>query len=333
MSASQNPNCKLAVLVPAFNEDVQTLTRLLESLIDQEGVPLSQLEVICLINNDKPGAMGYEAVYDANQRLLRAGLAKKFSKQQLNVEFIDHSSPGREIPGCNIGKVRNLLVHAAAKRFRSNSHNGILLHVDADVYFKDKQFIRKSLNLFSDPNVVGIVGGKWREAFVSDYPEYDADRLRAAFSQVGLSKQCKELSNFLKGRRVLHTFGGSNMLTRCFESVAIGGFKSVIVEEDKEFGYRLWHYAENNNRKILVKKTELKVVSSLRISERTGSTFKDEIEKFMRGEELIVKHPATPEHLAVNEQTYDLLKQRALKRPGGQELVEYIEDYGILWIH
>lgn len=75
------------------------------------------------------------------------------------------------------------------------------------------------------------------------------------------------------------------------------------------------------------------MVASFRISERTGSTFKDEIEKFMLGEELIVKHPATPERLVVNEETYELLKSRALMLPGGKELVEYIEDYGILWIH
>lgn len=332
MATPQNPNCKLAILIPAFNEDVYTLTRLLESLTDQKGVSPSAFEVICLVNNDRPGTGDYETVYTTNQKLLGACLPEKFSKK-LHVTVIDRSSRGYEIPQCNIGKARNLLVHEAAKRFRSNNHNGVLLHVDADVYFKDEQFIRKALDLFSDPSVIGVVGGKWREVFVKDYPEYDPDMLRAAFAQIGLSKQCKELSNFLKGRRVLHTFGGSNMFTRCFESVAIGGFKSVTVEEDKEFGYRMWHYAESNNRKILVKKTDLKVVASLRISERTGSTFKDEIEKFMRGEELIVKHPATPERLVVNEETYKLLKSRALNLPGGKELVEYIEDYGILWIH
>lgn len=253
MATPQNPNCKLAVLVPVFNERIDTLTRLLESLIDQENVEPNTVEVICLVNNDRPGTKDYQTVYEANQKVLKAGLSERF-REKLSVTVIDHSSHGHEIPGCNIGKVRNLLVQEAAKRFRSNNHNGILLNVDADVHFKDKQFIRKSLDLFNDPRVVGVVGGKWREAFVKDYPEYDPDKLKAAFTQVGLSKQCKELSNFLKGRRVLHTFGGSNMLTRCFESVAIGGFKSVTVEEDKEFGYRMWHYAESNNRKILVKK-------------------------------------------------------------------------------
>jgi glycosyltransferase involved in cell wall biosynthesis len=331
MLTSQNPNCKLAVLVPVYNESEDTLARLLRSLTEQEDASPLDFEVICLINNDRPGTKNYKAVHTANQKLLQSGLPEKFNK--LNIEIIDCSSLRREISGCNIGKVRNLLVREAASRFRGNNHNGILLHVDADVYFKDRQFIRKSLDLFDDPSVLGVVGGKWRETFVEDYPEYDPSKLRAAFAQIGLSKQCKELSNFLKGRRVLHAFGGSNILTRCFESVAIGSFKSLQVEEDKEFGYRMWRYAESNNRKILVKKTELKVVASLRISERTGSTFRNEIEQFMRGEELIVKHPATPERLAVNEQTYELLKSRALKLPGGKELVEYIEDYGILWIH
>lgn len=331
MPALQSPNCKLAILVPIFNEDESTITRLLDSLTQQKRVALSEFEVICLVNNDLSGTKNYEEIYKANQKVLKMDWLKN-PRDSLSIIILDHSSSGKEIMGCNIGKVRNRLINEAAKRFRSNNYNGILLHVDADVYLNDKLFIRKAIDLFDNADVIGVVGGKWREAFTANYPEYEPELLRAAFKQIGLSKQCKELSNFLKGRHVLQTFGSSNMLSRCYESVAVGGIRDLKVEEDKEFGYRMWQYAENNTRKIHVKKTELKVVASLRISERTPSSFKDEIEEFMRGEELIVKHPATPERLVVNNETYELLKSRALKLPGGSELVEYIEDYGVLWI-
>lgn len=318
--------------MPIFDEDERTINRLFSSLLMQTDVSRDSFEVICLINNDLPGTKNYDRIFSANQKALSMEWFKE-SFKDLHIVALDHSSVGKEILGCNIGKVRNLLVQTAAARFDTNEHNGILLHIDADVYFGDPLFIRKAIDLFHDPTVVGVIGGKWREAFLADYPEYDPTLLRAALEHIGLSKQCKELSNFLKGRRVLEAFGGSNMLARCRESITIGGIADLAVEEDKEFGYRLWQYVKENGQKILTKKTELKVVASLRISERTGSSFKDEIEQFFRGEELIVKHPATPERLVVSKGTYELLKARALKLAGGEELVEYIEDYGRLWIH
>jgi len=291
MQKFQESSCRLAILVPIFDEDEHTIDRLFNSLLTQTNVSRAFFEVICLINNDLPGTKKYDRIFSANQKVLAMEWFSE-SFKDLNVITLDHSSPGKEIQDCNIGKVRNMLVQTAAVRFQAN--NGILLHIDADVYFSDPLFIRKAVDLFKDPDVIGVIGGKWREVFLSDYPEYDPVLLRLAFERIGLSKQCKELSNFLKGKRVLEAFGGSNMLARCHESVAIGGIADLSVEEDKEFGHRLWEHAKENGSKILIKKTNLKVVASLRISERTGSSFKDEIEQVFRGEDLIVKHPATP---------------------------------------
>src|SRR6266536_3561992 len=226
MPILQDPNCKLAVLVPIFNEDERTITRLLDSLTRQKGLSSSEFEVLCLVNNDRPGTKGYEEIYKANQTILKLDWFKN-PRSGLHITVLDRSSPDKEIMNCNIGKARNQLVHEAAKRFRANNYNGILLHVDADVYLRDELFLRKAIDLFDDPDVIGVVGGKWREVFVADYPEYEPELLRIAFKQIGLSKQCKELSNFLKGRSVVQTFGGSNMLSRCYESVAIGGIKAL----------------------------------------------------------------------------------------------------------
>jgi hypothetical protein len=332
MSRNQDPSCKLAILVPIFDEEERTIARLLDSLTRQREVAPPEFEVICLVNNDLPGTMKYEEVYGANQEVLRiCRLTDPRGEQRITV--LDCSSPGKEIAGCNVGEARNRLVHAATRRFRRNGHNGVLLHVDADVYFNDALFLRKAIDLFDDPDVIGVAGGKWREAFVSDYPEYEPELLRAALKQIGLAKQCVELSNYLSGEPVLQAFGGSNMLSRCYESVAVGGIRGLEVDEDKEFGRRMWRYAEENGRKILVKKTQLKVVASLRISERTGSSFKGEVEKFIRGKDLSIDHQDAPKSLVVNHETYELLKSRASALPDGRELVEYIEDYGAVWIH
>jgi hypothetical protein len=292
----------------------------------------SEFEVICVVNNDLPGTKRYEEVYGANQELLRMERLTEPSGE-LSITVLDCSSPGKEIVGCNVGRARNRLVHAAAKRFRDNGHNGILLHVDADVYFNDALFLRKAIDLFDDPDVIGVAGGKWREACLADYPEYDRESLRAALKQIALAKQCIELSNYLSGKPVLRGFGGSNMLSRCHESVAVGGIRSLEVDEDKEFGGRMWRYAEENQRKVLVRKTELKVVAALRISQRTGSSFKGEVEAIIRGKELMIGHPDASGSLVVNRDTYELLKSRALALPDGREFVEFIEDYGVVWIH
>ncbi|MCY0991739.1 glycosyltransferase family 2 protein [Nannocystis sp. ILAH1] len=287
MSRTQDPNCKLAILVPIFNEDERTIARLLDSLTRQREVAPSEFEVICLVNNDLPGTRKYEEVYGANQRVLRMErLTDPGDEHRITV--LDCSSPGKEIAGCNVGKARDRLVHEATKRFRGNGRNGVLSHVDADVYFNDALFLRRAIDMFDDHDVIGVAGGKWREAFLADYPEYEPEPLRAALRQIGLWKQCVELANYLNGEPVLQAFGGSNMLSRCYESVAVGGIRSLEVDEDKEFGRRMWRYAEANKRKILVKKTELKVVALLRISERTGSSFKAQVETVLRGKELVV---------------------------------------------
>lgn len=74
-------------------------------------------------------------------------------------------------------------------------------------------------------------------------------------------------------------------------------------------------------------------MAALRISQRTGSSFKGEVEAILRGKELMIGHPDASGSLVVNRGTYELLKSRAWALPDGRELVEFIEDYGVVWIH
>lgn len=325
----QGPLCKLAVLVPIYNEDPFIVERLLSSLEAQQHIDPAEFEVLCLVNNDLPGTTGHDNAFEANQRVL-AMLRNR--QHRANVVTLDCSSAGCETSANNIGKVRDRLVRTAYERFSAREYNGVLFHVDADVYLDDPLFLRKALNGFADPEVIGIAGGKWREAFLDEYPEYDAEQLRKGFEAIGFAKQCKELSNFVKGKPVLHAFGGSNMFSRCYESVEVGSVPHHAVGEDKQFGYRLAAYAQTRGKKILVQKVEMKVVAAFRISDRTASSFREEIECAMAGEQLSVKHPYGYEDLLVNHETFEYLRREALKLPYGEELVRYIEDYGVLWI-
>lgn len=328
----QLDNCMLSILVPAFNESIETIDRLLNSITYQQNINQDDFEILIIVNNDLRSRTTNE-VFKNNQKVLNKDWALKY-KNKLNISVYDHSSVGHEIPTCSIGAARDILLNYAYSRYQGTNYNGIIMHIDADVYFKDSLLLSKYLDIFKDSSVIGVIGGKWREVFTEDCPGFAHEQVKNAFKIIGLSKQCKELSNFIKGKSVLDAFGGSNMLARCYESLKIGGFKHINFEEDKEFGYRLKEYAANHGMKIVNKRTELKVVAELRVSNRTGSSISNDINTLLAGGSLRMKHPhKSNEYLEINTETYEFLVNKVKLLVGGDELMTYIEDYGELWIH
>lgn len=327
----QLPSCKLSILVPAYNEEVETVNRLLKSLLNQRKIQRNDYEILIIVNNDlKP--ITSKQVFKNNQKILNTKWTQIYN-DQLNISIYDHSTQGYEIPACNIGAARDTLLNHAYLRYVGNDYNGIIMHVDADIYVKDNYLLSKYIEAFEDNSTIGLVGGKWREVYTEDCTGFSHKAVKSVFETIGLSKQCKELSNFIKGKPVLDAFGGSNMLARCYESVKVGGFKHINLEEDKDFGYRLKKYADRHGMTIINKRTELKVVAEMRISARTGSSIANDVNTLLAGEQLYVKHPPNPKQLLkVDRGTYLSLIEQAKLRPGGNELVAYIEDYGQLWI-
>lgn len=320
---------KIAVIVPVFNESVTLITQLIDSLNAQRSVEYTDFAVFLIVNNDRPETNDYPAIYQANQKILHHTWS---DQAKFAVNVIDCSSNGLEILHCSVGAARDIGLHLAALQFAEIGTNGILVHIDADTRFTDTFFLKKALDLFSDKDVIGVAGGKNREVHLSDYSvtEYpDRKALAHAFHTQATAGRCKYLLKFIEGDSFLYrVFTGTNMLGRAYESVLVGGIPHINYLEDWQYGFRLWEYAAENQQRIIIDRS-LRTAASFRISERTGSSFKNAIHDLLKGEMPTAKHPITKELLPLNEKTYERLREEALELPNGQSIVAYMDDYDI----
>lgn len=322
-------NCKMAIIIPVFNENIEMVTQLVDSLTTQQSINTDEIAVFMVVNNDMPDTKNYPAIYAANQKILQYDWAKHAN---IALHLIDCSSKNREIPNCSVGAARDIGLHVATLSFADVGVNGILIHVDADTSFKDSHYLKKALNLFSDPDVIGVAGGKNREVVLSEYPVADypnREALTDAFRMQATAGKCRYLLKFIERDDFLfRVFTGTNMLGRAFESVLAGGIPHINYLEDWQYGFRLWDYAVQHQQRVVVDRS-LRVSASFRISERTGSSFKDAIHDLIQGKLPTAKNPITGELLTLDNTAYVGLRKEALALPHGENLVAYMDDYDI----
>lgn len=320
---------RLTIIVPVFDESVTLLTQLIDSLNAQQSVDFSKFRVLLVVNNDRPESKDYSAIYAANQKVLHHDWSKV---AKFVVDTVDCSSKGLEVRDCNVGAARDIGLHIAALQFAKIGTNGVLAHVDADVRFDDALFVKKSLDIFSKEDIIGVAGGKNREVTLSEYSlaEYpDRQALSRAFYLQATAGRCKYLLGFISGDTFLdRVFTGTNMLGRAYESVLAGGIPHINYLEDWQYGLRLWKYAANHQQRVIIDRS-LRVTASFRISERTGSSFKGAMHDLLQGITPVAKHPHTGGILELNEDTYQTIRQEALLLPHGDSIVKYMDSYDI----
>lgn len=314
----------ISILVPIYGESIETINRLLNSIQAQINIRYRQVRIVCLVNNG-PISKVDQNTYLCNQQALRYLKSLELD----NLFLIDRSSNGCEVPCCNIGKARQLLIEHEFSYYSSLQTNGILLNVDADSFLEDVEFIAKLISYY-ETGVIAVSGGKNRKVFLEKYiSDHTREDIIEAFKIINLAKQCKELCNFIKGERVHEAFGGSNMSALCFESNKVG-FKPYDVGEDKDFGERMATYSELTGSKIVYAKVDFKVSAEMRLSGRTGSSFTDDIMYVLSGGKLSIQGWPFKEEGLVNEQNYGRLAKHVRAMPDGNDVLEYIEDYGQL---
>jgi glycosyltransferase involved in cell wall biosynthesis len=318
---SQSPNCKFCIVVPVHGEQIVRVQKQLDSL-QKQTVDSSQFEVIYVVNNDVvSNNTEKEEVFRLNKKAI------DFIRSVVNfpVFVMDKSSTGHEISGCNVGKARNRGVAEASKRFYENGKNGILIQTDADAYFEDPDYLKKVLAAFEEvPGTIGVAGGL---VFELDPDTQDSEKrveLEEKMERFILIKKWDVLNRFLdKGERYSpfqnDTFSGANMISKSFETAVIGGLVDEASGEDPKFGRDLKDYAEQNQGKVIGMKEELKVVTALRDSDRTPSSFKKVFDQIDLSKPLEVNGQIiTPEIIAEYE-------KRVLENEKGKELLENME--------
>lgn len=294
-------------------ERVERIQKQIQSL-EQQTIDTAEYEAIFVVNNDEEEG---EEVRTLNQLVIEYIR----SCSNLPIFVIDKSSPGCEITDCNVGRARNRGVAEASLRFYENGRNGIIIQTDADTYFDDPEYLEKLKEVFKQaPDTVGIAGGLVFELDpdTQDFSErYVLEQKVERFIQL---KIWDTFQKFLHGEPGFlqkdRTFSGAHMISRSFETAVIGGLADVTSGEDPQFGNDLSHYAEYNHGRVIGKKDELKVVTALRDSDRTPSSFKKLFDSIdLSGPLQVDGQEITPELLERTE-------KEVLEKEGGRELVE-----------
>jgi len=272
-----DPHCKFTVVVPVCRERPDRLLKQIDSFKSQEDIDPTQFEIIYIVNNDiDDGGDRFKETLASNQEIIE--LLRR--DHGLNIHVIDKSSTGKEIHGCNVGRARNRGVAEASLRFHENDRNGILIQTDADTYFEDRYYFSRLMKMTDDdPDIIGIAGGLIFEWDPDTQNPEEQEMLQKKLEFMLLERLWSFMARFIRDPedRLMYTedsFSGANMISRSFETAVIGGLIDTNEGEDPQFGLDLKNYAVGRGQKVIGKKKELVVVTALRESDRTASSYK-----------------------------------------------------------
>lgn len=310
IDSQQDLRCWLSVVVPIFNEQPERLLKQLDSF-RQQNVSADEFEIIYVINNDiESGA----EIREANRVLI--DLLEHVS--DLRIFVIDKSSEGNEILDCNVGRARNRGLAEASRRFFENEKNGLVLQIDADTYLSDPHYIKKIQKLYeNNSELIGVVGNV---DLVFDPDTRDAKKkilLARELHDFLLGMKKKALLRFLlnPGAENLFDFslGGAHILSRSFESAAIGGFIDTNIGEDNQFITDLVDYAAVHSKTVIIA-NDLSVTAALRESDRTDASFGKDFAS-------IILHSA--DVISIFDEIV-ILEERVLQLPRGKEFLDIV---------
>jgi hypothetical protein len=242
----QRPNqlMRLCVVVPMYAEyENGNVFRLIESFTKQSAPPESY-EVICLVNNTPDAVRTRSNGYVENQLTLaigkyingggalpeglndyRRGALEKAKEKGIVLHMVDFSTTGVER---NIGKIRDIGLEEATRRFQTNGQGqeGLVAQMDADTIV-EPHYVEKILQYFSDPKVESLFINL--DYFTSEGTE---DLFRTSFHhqyQIAFDQWINTLGN----SKV--EVGGPQTIARVKAYQRIGG----IVHQDMAEDFRL----------------------------------------------------------------------------------------------
>lgn len=335
----QAPDCTDVWIVPVRGERPDRVLRLLESLALQDGA--RHIEVLLVVNNTPDdGTDKWREYYERNQAVLALPVyqgrgpaynqeLEKFIYFRLRVHAIDLSSPGRAIPGCNVGIARNRGLLEGVLRAAQRGVNVRIHHTDADCYFPDPEFRSKVAWLFNqNPRLLALAGTYFSELVLNDPESEDLFENMEAYK---LYRRYSRLYRDITRGYCDMNFNDNIMLGSCtahraFEAILAGGIPAVNLEEDVQFSNRLKRYAMEYGMEVdHGRRYGLGPVTAFRISDRTGACIEHR---------FALLNPFGPNWVddAFNPGTQVPLTQEYLQRmidtvramPNGPERIEYL---------
>ena len=177
--SAMSPRCRVAVLLPAYNEDAATLVRPLLSLARQNIGDMEKFEAVVVVNNSRREAETTSPVFLQNQRILEflrflrdggqqpAGMgshllpaAREIQASGLKIHFVDNSSLDSADEENHVGHARNRGFLEITARFLANgqSERGIAAMTDCDCRLSP-EYISAILSAFErHPFLDGLSG-------------------------------------------------------------------------------------------------------------------------------------------------------------------------------
>ena len=244
-----SPAMKLSIVVPTFAEyENGNIFRLIESFTKQSAPP-ETYEILCLVNNTPEAARAHSKGYQENQMTLaltkylqdggklpaglnayRKTVLEKAREKGIVFHVVDFSSGGIEK---NIGKIRDIGVTEATRRFRANGRGkeGLIAQLDADTVVEPR-YVEKILGHFSDPEVESL--------FVNlEYatPEGNEELFKTSFRhQYQVAMQ--QWFNVLKNSKKVEV-GGPQTIAKVKAYQRVGGIVHQDMAEDFELAKAL----------------------------------------------------------------------------------------------
>lgn len=264
INVPQDKDCQISVVIPVHNEDLTVILRQLQSIIAQKNISPNHFEVIYIVNNSLDAN---SEVVKKNTEILNIPIWRNRKNVMSDKDYpneirgllgelrkfsffvIDKSSPGNEIPDCNVGKARNRAIAEASSRFSTNDKDGLIFQIDADSYYPDTTYFRRVIDVFSENlKLIALCGGVRLYCDAEKYTDKEKERSRPEVSLLCDYLRWKSLKFLLLGKSFVYDYdfmSGPNMISKSFPAAVVHGVPDVKrAEDDVLFGERLQLYAK-----------------------------------------------------------------------------------------
>lgn len=342
-------DCKVAVMIPAYNESASNVLRSLSSLAEQEEVDPSLFEVDLIVNNRKIDAEQNTPAFLANQESIRlikyingesqeipegltteqAEQIEKIKKSQIKINVIDKSSPNTSEEENNVGVARDRAGAEIVDRFMTSSGNteGAIAITDCDCTFS-RNFIKSLIQSFEQHKINGVSGNL---EFEIDPSLPNQELMKKAFDiymgKDGPKEDYSGEPNF-KFQKEGALQAGANMAVTAKAWAMVNGMPRIAGGEDIRFGKNV-----EELRGQVAKNYDYTITSLIRVSERTGlqgngrivKKIKESIDDFVAGksDKIVVE-----DREMVNKFFNGVLRANENKTLKGNLILDLMKDCG-----
>ncbi|TSC90988.1 MAG: hypothetical protein CEN90_715 [Parcubacteria group bacterium Licking1014_17] len=307
ISRPMNQDCKVAVMIPAYNESASNILRSLSSLVEQEEVDSSLFEIDLVVNNRRTDADQKSAAFLTNQESInlikfingesedapknlteeKIKQIEKIKKSQIKINVIDKSSPNTSEEENNVGVARDRAGAEIVDRFMTSSGNteGAIAITDCDCTFS-RNFIKSLIQSFEQHKINGVSGNL---EFEIDPSLPNQELMKKAFDiymgKDGPKEDYSGEPNF-KFQKEGALQAGANMAVTAKAWAMVNGMPRIAGGEDIRFGKNV-----EELRGQVAKNYDYTITSLIRVSERTGlqgngrivKKIKESIDDFVAG--------------------------------------------------